>query len=102
MRILLVIPTLDLGGAERHAIRLAKHLKEENFTVEVWGFNSPDGLGAEFCDSLGVSHKCIHFYGGLGRFRFPFRIIKYVRLFQSFNNTFKWKISSRINNNIIS
>lgn len=83
-RILLVIPTLELGGAERQAIRLARFLKDHDHHVEVWGFNSPDGLGAEFCDSLGVTHKCIHFYGGLGRFRFPFRVIKYIRLFRKF------------------
>lgn len=84
MRILLVIPTLELGGSERQAIRLAKFLKDNNHHVEVWGFNSPEGLGAKFCESQGVSYKCIHFYGGLGRFRFPYQLLKYTRIFRKF------------------
>jgi len=85
LRILLVIPTLELGGAERQAIHLAKYLQEENHEIEVWGFNSPNGLGAKFCDELGVIHKCLHFYGGLGRFRYPIQLFKWTLKFRSFN-----------------
>lgn len=84
IRILLVIPTLELGGAERQAIRLAKHLQKNSFTVEVWGFNSPNGLGAKLCNEFGIKNKCLHFYGGFGRFRYPLQVLKYVIIFRSF------------------
>ena len=84
IRILLVIPTLELGGAERQAIRLAKYLQDKNHAVEVWGFNSPEGLGAKFCNELGIQNKCLHFYGGLGRYRYPLQLFKFILKFRSF------------------
>lgn len=85
VRILLVIPTLELGGAERQAIHLAKYLHDRNHEIEVWGFNSPNGLGAKFCNELGVKHKCLHFYGGLGRYRYPLQLLKWTLKFRKFS-----------------
>lgn len=80
-----MIPTLELGGAERQAIHLAKYLQDRNHEIEVWGFNSPNGLGAKFCDELGVKHKCLHFYGGLGRYRYPLQLFKWTLKFRRFS-----------------
>ena len=53
-RIVFVLFNLELGGAERQALILAKHLVEhEDAAVEVWGFNK-SGPVAEMCEQLGV------------------------------------------------
>lgn len=58
-RILFVLFNLELGGAERQALILAKHLvKHEEATVEVWGFNK-SGPVARICDELGVAWRVV-------------------------------------------
>ena len=53
-RILFVLFNLELGGAERQALILAKHLVEnEEAVVEVFGFNK-SGPVADMCEELGV------------------------------------------------
>ncbi len=53
-RILFVLFNLELGGAERQALILAKHLVEhEGAVVEVFGFNK-SGPVADMCEELGV------------------------------------------------
>ena len=52
---------LELGGAERQALILAKHLfEQEQAAVEVWGFNK-SGPVAEICDQSGVSWRIVPF-----------------------------------------
>ena len=53
--------------------------------MEVWGFNSPNGLGGKLCNEFGIRNKCLHFYGGLGRFRYPLQILKYALIFKKFS-----------------
>jgi glycosyltransferase involved in cell wall biosynthesis len=49
-RIIFVLGNLELGGAERQALILARHLsKQERASVEVWGFNK-SGPVAEICE----------------------------------------------------
>jgi glycosyltransferase involved in cell wall biosynthesis len=63
-RIIFVLFNLELGGAERQALILAKHLVEhEEAAVEVWGFNK-SGPVAGMCERLGVPWR-LH--------SFPFR-----------------------------
>src|SRR5687768_4868761 len=53
-RIVFVLFNLELGGAERQALILAKHLVEhEKAAVEVFGFNKT-GPVAGMCEELGV------------------------------------------------
>ena len=60
-RIVFVLFNLELGGAERQALILAKHLVErEHASVEVWGFNK-SGPVAERCDELGVPWRVVPF-----------------------------------------
>ena len=49
-RVIFVLGNLELGGAERQALILARHLaQQEQSSVEVWGFNK-SGAVAEICD----------------------------------------------------
>ena len=58
-RIVFVLFNLELGGAERQALILARHLVEhEQAAVEVWGFNKP-GPVAQLCEQLGVAWRLI-------------------------------------------
>jgi glycosyltransferase involved in cell wall biosynthesis len=56
-RIIFVLGNLELGGAERQALTLARHLsREERATVEVWGFNK-SGPVADICEEHGISWR---------------------------------------------
>ncbi|HEX2271924.1 MAG TPA: hypothetical protein VHH35_20440, partial [Pyrinomonadaceae bacterium] len=60
-RIVFVLFNLELGGAERQALILAKHLVErERATVEVWGFNK-SGTAAQICEHLGLKWCVVSF-----------------------------------------
>jgi glycosyltransferase involved in cell wall biosynthesis len=53
-RIIFVLGNLELGGAERQALMLARHLSgQEQATVEVWGFNK-SGPVADICEQHGI------------------------------------------------
>ena len=43
MRILVFLPCLTLGGAERQGLLVARYLRDRGHDVEVWGFPSPGG-----------------------------------------------------------
>jgi glycosyltransferase involved in cell wall biosynthesis len=58
-RIIFVLGNLELGGAERQALILARYLSEhEQAHVEVWGFNK-SGPVAEICDQHGLPWRVI-------------------------------------------
>lgn len=60
-RIVFVLFNLELGGAERQALILARHLVEqEQAAVEVWGFNQ-SGPVAQICEQIGVRWRIIPF-----------------------------------------
>ena len=60
-RIVFVLFNLELGGAERQALILAKHLVErEHAVVEVWGFNKP-GPAVPICEQLGLTWRIVPF-----------------------------------------
>jgi glycosyltransferase involved in cell wall biosynthesis len=70
-RIVFVLFNLELGGAERQALILARHLVEhEHAAVEVWGFNK-SGPVAKICEQLGVSWRTLWY---------PFKAGRVVRL----------------------
>jgi glycosyltransferase involved in cell wall biosynthesis len=53
-RIVFVLPGLNLGGAERQALLLARYLIHEHYAdVRVLGFGKP-GKVAELCDAVGI------------------------------------------------
>jgi glycosyltransferase involved in cell wall biosynthesis len=58
-RVIFVLGNLELGGAERQALILARHLVEhEQATVEVWGFNK-SGPVAEMCEQHGMRWRVV-------------------------------------------
>lgn len=60
-RVFFVLGNLELGGAERQVLILAKHLvEEEQAEVEVWGFNTT-GPVAEICEQLGIASRVVPF-----------------------------------------
>jgi glycosyltransferase involved in cell wall biosynthesis len=60
-RIIFVLGNLELGGAERQALILAKYLSEhEEAQVEVWGFNK-SGPVAEICEQHKIPTRVIPF-----------------------------------------
>ena len=57
IRVITVIGPLELGGSERQAILLARHLSfEHRADVEVWGYGEP-GRAAELCEEYGVTWR---------------------------------------------
>jgi glycosyltransferase involved in cell wall biosynthesis len=60
-RIVFVLGNLELGGAERQALILARYLSEhEQAVVQVWGFNKT-GPVATMCDRQGLPWHVIQF-----------------------------------------
>lgn len=58
-RIIFVLGNLELGGAERQALILARFLsQQEQAQVEVWGFNK-SGPVAEICDQHAIPWRVI-------------------------------------------
>lgn len=58
-RIVFVLGNLEVGGAERQALILARYLaKHEEAVVEVWGFNK-SGPVAEICEQHGLRSRVI-------------------------------------------
>jgi len=58
-RIVFVLGNLELGGAERQALILARYLSEhEQATVQIWGFNKT-GTVAEMCERHGLPWRVI-------------------------------------------
>lgn len=55
-RILFFLPGLELGGAERQALYLARHLKNLGCDIRVWANNGP-GLASALFEEQGVSWK---------------------------------------------
>jgi glycosyltransferase involved in cell wall biosynthesis len=81
-RIVFVLGNLQLGGAERQALILARYLTEhEQATVEIWGFNT-NGPVAEICDRYALPWRVIPypFTGSrLDRFRALIRVARALR-----------------------
>lgn len=58
-RIVFVLGNLELGGAERQALMLARYLaKQEQAEVEVWGF-SKSGPIADICEAHGFAWRVV-------------------------------------------
>jgi len=81
-RIVFVLGNLQLGGAERQALILARYLTEhEQANVQIWGFNTT-GPVAEICDQYGLPWRMIPypFTGSrLNRFRSLIRVGRALR-----------------------
>lgn len=68
-RVLVLLESLELGGAERQAIHLARYLQEyEDAVVEVWGWGMP-GRAADLCYRLGLPWRTYRLAWHAGRWR---------------------------------
>ncbi len=63
-KLLFLLGNLELGGAERQALLLARHLQEqEGAKVEVWGIGER-GRVSDICEASGISWQQIHLQFG--------------------------------------
>ncbi len=57
-KIILVLWDLELGGAERQVMHLARYLKKLNAHVEIWGLGNPGHL-TQLCDESNITWRVI-------------------------------------------
>jgi glycosyltransferase involved in cell wall biosynthesis len=57
-KIILVLWDLELGGAERQVMHLARYLKKLNAHVEIWGLGNPGHL-TQLCDKSNITWRVI-------------------------------------------
>ncbi|UFS72703.1 glycosyltransferase family 4 protein [Geomonas sp. RF6] len=58
-RVVVYLPSLEMGGSERQGLRLAAYLQREcGAKVEVWGV-AGEGLGTVFCDKEGIPWRIV-------------------------------------------
>ncbi|MDP3013055.1 MAG: glycosyltransferase [Candidatus Subteraquimicrobiales bacterium] len=80
-RFLFFLAGLELGGAERQALHLVRHLKSLGCDVRVWG-NSGPGLAADQCDEAGIPwaiHSSCWPCRKRHRARFVWRVIRTIQ-----------------------
>jgi glycosyltransferase involved in cell wall biosynthesis len=67
-KILFLFGSLDMGGAERQGLLLARHLRHAcGARVQVWGLSERTGHLAELCDREGIAWRAVPFHWGLSR-----------------------------------
>lgn len=60
--VVLVLKSFRLGGAERQALQLARHLiSAEGARASIVGLSNPDAAVPEYCDRYGIPHAFIPF-----------------------------------------
>lgn len=78
MRILFLFGSLEMGGAERQGLLLARYLKEhEAAEVQVWGLGAAGGAVADQCVAWDIPWHALPLHWGLRR-----RIPHLLRLFR--------------------
>lgn len=79
-RVLILFGSLDLGGAERQGLILARYLKQhEGACVTVWGLGEGRGVVADICDSWHIPWSAVRLHWGLRR-RLPHLLRLALRL----------------------
>ena len=81
-RVIFVLGNLELGGAERQALLLARHLAEHELArVEVWGFNT-SGPVADICERHGIRRRVVSYPFAAGPLRRMLSLMKLAWLFR--------------------
>ena len=57
--VILVFDTLELGGAERQGLLLARHLKSQGASVQIWGLTGEPGKLAWLADEAGIEWRAL-------------------------------------------
>lgn len=77
-RVVLVLGWLQLGGAERQAILLAKYLRNvEKADAEIWCMIAP-GRAAEICEEYGIPWRLVPFNLKLRGMRWRYEVLRYA------------------------
>ena len=72
-KILFLFGNMELGGAERQGLFLARFLKSEcGADVHVWGLDRKPGRLSELCEEYGIPWRGIRFHWGLSKRFFRF------------------------------
>lgn len=58
-KILILIASSDLGGAERQAVILAKGLSDRGYFVELWSLGNNLGNGISFIESMDINYNAL-------------------------------------------
>ncbi|WP_191966179.1 glycosyltransferase [Oryzomonas japonica] len=78
-KIIFLLGNMELGGAERQAMLLARHLQErEHARIEVWGIGEP-GRVAQMCDDSGIPWENIPLNFGAGVVRDFIEVVRFSR-----------------------
>ena len=68
LKIVLLFGNLELGGAERQGLLLARHLKESQAAaVQVWGLGAGRGAVADQCEAWCIPWRAVPLHWGLRR-----------------------------------
>ncbi len=69
-RVVVVLPALELGGAERQALLLARYLtRERNAAVEFWSLGGQPGRVGKVCEHLGIPWRLVQLPWSVSRKR---------------------------------
>ncbi len=83
-RIVIVLEGLELAGAERQAILLARHLvRHERAHVEIWCMSKP-GRGAAMCAEEGIPWRLVPVDPRWSRWRLPLILARFARELRGF------------------
>jgi glycosyltransferase involved in cell wall biosynthesis len=82
-RVIFVLGNLELGGAERQALILARHLAEhQQAVVEVWGFNK-SGPVAQICEQHGIRWRVVPYPFKAGPLKRLTSLLKFAKILRS-------------------
>ena len=106
MRIAIVVSNYSLGGAEAHALKLAKYFKnEKNFEVEYWVFSYGDGVTKLICEENNIPTRELTEFRSFKKFPKGIRdighYVKFVRQFKP-NVVMSFNVLPNIWNGVIS
>ncbi|HEY6039126.1 MAG TPA: glycosyltransferase, partial [Kofleriaceae bacterium] len=59
MKAIFIFDTLELGGAERQGLLLARALQARGDAVQIWGLTGPPGKLAEMCAAQGLAWRAV-------------------------------------------
>lgn len=80
-RIIFIFGSLELGGAERQGLYLARFLKDEcGANVQIWGLQGGPGRVSQLCEEYGIPWRCASFMWPDKSYLIPGELFKFSRL----------------------
>ncbi|MCC6574758.1 MAG: glycosyltransferase [Planctomycetes bacterium] len=79
-RVIVVLPSLELGGSERQALLLARWLRDrEGAEVQVWG-KGPSGRASDLCDEAKLPWRAVEMELRVGRWTLFWNLRRFAKL----------------------